>query len=113
MPRRKPVAYAQYKEQARELAHARLEYFNQFYGFTYNRVAIRAQRTRWGSCSKKGNLNFNYRIALLPPALVDYLIVHELCHLKEMNHSSRFWKLVEHTLPDYKARRKALKAISL
>ncbi len=100
--------YQKYKEQARKLAHEKLAYWNQFYGFTYGRVSIRNQRTRWGSCSARGNLSFHYKIALLPEALADYLIVHELCHLQAFDHSPRFWALVGKTLPDYQARRRAL-----
>jgi predicted metal-dependent hydrolase len=99
----------EYKEQARALAAARLAHFNTFYHFNYNRISIRNQKTRWGSCSRKGNLNFNYKIALLPAHLADYIIVHELCHLAQMNHSSKFWALVVKTIPDYAARRKALR----
>lgn len=101
--------YMRFKERARALAHHRLRYFNQHYGFSWKRVSIRDQRTMWGSCSAEGNLNFNYKIALLPPELADYVIVHELCHLKEMNHSKAFWDLVAETIPDHHARRKALK----
>lgn len=96
--------YLMHKEKARELVLARLEHFNAIYNFSYNRVSIRAQKSRWGSCSKKGNLNFNYKIALLPPHLADLIIVHELCHLKEFNHSKKFWNLVAQALPDYRER---------
>ncbi len=81
---------------------------NAHYALSFNKVAIRNQRTRWGSCSKKGNLNFHYRITELPESLADYLIVHELCHLAELNHSKKFWALVGETIPDHKVRRKAL-----
>lgn len=93
--------YLKLKEYARDLVTRRLEKFNEVYGFKYNAVAIRNQKTRWGSCSSKGNLNFNYKIVLLPPRHADYIIVHELCHLKEFNHSRRFWNLVSKTFPDY------------
>lgn len=92
--------YKQYKEAARKLVLARIEELNQHYRFDFGRVSIRNQRTRWGSCSAKGNLNFNYRILFLPPQQQDYIVAHELCHLKELNHSSRFWKLVEETIPN-------------
>jgi len=108
-------AFALHKESARAIAHARLEHFVRFYAaltpphtFTYHRVSIRNQRTRWGSCSRKGNLNFSYKIALLPLHLVDYLIVHELCHLEQFNHSPAFWSLVELAIPDYRTCRKEL-----
>jgi predicted metal-dependent hydrolase len=94
---------------ALELVHRRLEYFNDYYRLTYYNVAIRNQKTRWGSCSRQGNLNFNVKIAILPAKLADYIIVHELCHLKEMNHSERFWKLVAQTFPDHKELRKELR----
>ena len=103
------MGYKRSKEKTRALVHERLEYFNQFYNFTYNRVAIRDQRSRWGSCSQKGNLNFNYKILFLPPPLQDYIIVHELCHLKEFNHSRRFWALVEQTIPNRQELRQELK----
>ena len=106
--RGKRKQFLEYKEEARELARRRIEYFNQMYGFKFNTISIRNQKTRWGSCSRKGNLNFNYKIALLPARLSDYIIVHELCHLGEFNHSSKFWNLVAQTIPDYSARRKEL-----
>ena len=103
--------YADHKEAARLLCHARLEHWNQFYNLQYNRVAIRNTRSRWGSCSSKGNLNFNYRIVFLPPELQDYLIVHELCHLQEMNHAAQFWALVAQQRPNYQQEIKALKTL--
>ena len=101
--------YIEHKEAARSLAIERIEYFNKLYKLKFKNISIRNQSTRWGSCSRKGSLNFNYKIALLPKDLADYIIVHELCHLKEHNHSPRFWKLVELTIPDYMKRRKELK----
>ena len=103
--------YREYKEQARALAHDRLRYFNAHYGFTYGRISVKAQKTLWGSCSRQGNLNFNYKIAIIPPALADYIVVHELCHLKELNHSPRFWSLVAETIPDYAVCRRELRKI--
>ncbi len=91
-----------YKEVARKLASEKIEYFNRFYDFDFKRISIRNQKTRWGSCSRKGNLNFNYKIALLPERIANYIIVHELCHLGEFNHSQKFWSLVAKTIPDYK-----------
>jgi len=95
------------------LVLARIDYFNQIYKLPIRRISVRNQKTRWGSCSQKGNLNFNYKIALISPRLADYIIVHELCHLKEFNHSPRFWALVTEAIPDYLEVRKQLKKISL
>lgn len=103
-------AYLTYKETARTLVTERLAHFNKHYGLTWGTVSIRDQRTRWGSCSKRGNLNFNYRLALLPTPLADYVIVHELCHRGEFSHSKAFWALVAQTIPDHSARRKAIHA---
>jgi predicted metal-dependent hydrolase len=89
------------REEARRFVENRIDYFNNFYNFEINRIAIKNQSTRWGSCSSKGNLNFNYKIIYLRPVLADYLLVHELCHLGELNHSKRFWDLVSKTIPDY------------
>lgn len=98
-----------YKKAAREYIPARVAYFQQFTGGTYEKVVIRDQKTRWGSCSSNGTLSFNYRLMLAPPQILDYVVVHELCHLKHMNHSAEFWNAVEQILPDYKERRKWLK----
>jgi len=92
------TSYLQHKEAARAVVQSRLAYFNQHYKLVWGSVAVRNQKSRWGSCSKAGNLNFNYRIALLPAHLQDYIIVHELCHLKEFNHSAKFWQLVAETI---------------
>ena len=100
--------YEAHKEHARILVHERLSYWNQFYNFTYKRVAIRNQRSRWGSCSTKQNLNFNYRLVFIPIDLVDYVIVHELCHLKHFNHGPEFWSAVEEKIPDYTKRKAEL-----
>lgn len=101
------------REHARILVENRLSIINKFYNYNINRIAIKNTKTRWGSCSSKGNLNFNYKIIYLESKFVDYLIVHELCHLGEMNHSKRFWALVEKTIPDYIKINKQLKKIHI
>lgn len=103
--------YLAHKESARAVINSRLEHFNQHYGFTYNRVAVRNQQRCWGSCTSLGNLNFSYRLLFLPPEIRDYIIVHELCHLIEMNHGPKFWELVGQTVPDHRERRYTLKQI--
>jgi predicted metal-dependent hydrolase len=100
--------YLKLKEKTRELAIGKVKEHNMYYNFSYCRISIRNQKTRWGSCSRKGNLSFNYKIIHLPEKHLDYIIVHELCHLKELNHSSRFWDLVALSIPDYKKIRKEL-----
>ena len=92
----------------RELPPRVRQYAGQM-GVTYGRVTIRCQRTRWGSCSSKGNLNFNCLLMLAPSEVQDYVIVHELAHRMEMNHSPRFWRIVEEILPDYKRQKQWLK----
>lgn len=106
-------AYDLHSENARTQILARLEYFNQHYKNSWKKVTIRNQKTRWGSCSKAGTLSFNFRLGLLDPTLLDYVVVHELCHLKQFNHSTAFWALVAETVPDWKRRRAALKKIRL
>lgn len=101
--------YLKHKEAAMKLAEEKVRKLNGFYGFRVNRIVVRNQKTRWGSCSKNGNLSFNFRIALLPEYMVDYIVVHELCHLGQMNHSQKFWDLVSKTVPNYFAIRKELK----
>lgn len=107
--RRRPVkSYLENREKARDLVTGRLNYFNTFYGYKWNRIAIKNTKRRWGSCSKKGNLNFCYKIVFLPTEIADYVIVHELCHLGQFNHSKMFWELVSRTLPDFRMTRKKL-----
>lgn len=102
--RRKVInpSYKKYKEHTRNLILAKLEYWAPICGVNYKRVAIRDTKRCWGSCSSLGNLNFSYKLLFLPNCLADYIIVHELCHLKEMNHSPKFWLEVEKIMPDYK-----------
>lgn len=96
-------------KQARILITQRVEYYAPIVGVSYNRIAIKDAKTRWGSCSRDGNLNFSFRLVLKPLELLDYVVVHELCHRIHMNHSKEFWQEVERVLPDYKDRRKRLK----
>ncbi len=86
----------------------KVKYYAEIMGVTYGRITIRNQKTRWGSCSSKGNLNFNCLLMLMPDKVLDYVVVHELCHLKQMNHSKKVWKEVERYMPDYKNYKKWL-----
>lgn len=103
--------YLKYKKLAFEIIVGKIGYFNRFYDFSFERISVRNQKSCWGSCSGRKNLNFNFRVIFLSEELCNYVIVHELCHLKELNHSKRFWQLVEKTFPDYKNLRKKLKNI--
>lgn len=103
--------YLKNKEKAFLMTSKRVDYFNEIYGYKYNKIFIKNQKTRWGSCSSKGNLNFNYKIVFLPNKLRDYIIVHELCHLKEFNHSKNFWNLVGKTFPDLRDIKDQLKTV--
>ena len=94
---------------AKESIPPRAEHFARQIGVSYGRITIRSQHKRWGSCSAAGNLNFNCLLMLAPADVLDYVIVHELCHRKEMNHSPRFWALVEQILPDYRRQKQWLK----
>jgi len=101
--------YLENKKEALEFIIERINYFNKKYDFKFNKIKIKSQKTRWGSCSKKGNLNFNYKIMFLPQQIANYIIVHELCHLKEFNHSKKFWNLVSKTIPNYQNIKKGLR----
>jgi predicted metal-dependent hydrolase len=97
------------RARALKFVKERVEFWNKFYNFKYKLIRIRRQRTRWGSCSQSGALNFNYKILFLPLEIADYIVVHELCHLKEMNHSRHFWVEVARAVPDYAELLKELK----
>jgi predicted metal-dependent hydrolase len=103
------MAYRSTKQVASDLVKTVITRLSQNETFPPHTITIKNHRTRWGSCSKRGNLNFNYRIALLPIELAEYIIVHELCHLYELNHSLRFWRHVARLQPDYAARRRRLR----
>ena len=109
----RPVYTDQEKEngraQARRILEEKCLRFARGMGVSYGRITIREQKTRWGSCSARGNLNFNWKLILMPEEIQDYLVVHELAHRIEMNHSPAFWRLVERELPDYRERRAWLK----
>lgn len=100
-----PELEAEYRKKARKQLEARAAYFADQMGVTYNRISVRAAKTRWGSCSAAGSLNFHWKLILMPSDVLDYVVVHELAHRKEMNHSPRFWAEVERILPDYRERR--------
>lgn len=105
------IAYERHKSQARAVITAAVIRYATHYGFTYKRIAIRNTRHNWGSCSALGNLNFSYKLLFLPPCLRNYIVVHELCHLRQLNHSAHFWDEVATIMPDYKERIQTLRRI--
>ena len=108
-PRAESYFEAWYKKQARAIFTGRAEHLAREYGFRVGKVRISSARTRWGSCSAKGSLNLTWRLVMAPLEIIDYVVTHELCHTKEMNHSKAFWAQVEAIIPDYKQRRAWLK----
>lgn len=98
-----------YRSAARTQFEQRCAYYCRFTGGSYTSVTIRDQKTRWGSCSSRGTLSFNYRLIFAPPAVLDYVVVHELCHLTHMNHSKEFWNMVGSVMPDYQKHKKWLR----
>ncbi|NQV89246.1 MAG: M48 family metallopeptidase [Parcubacteria group bacterium] len=105
--------FLQYKDEALGMVKARIDHFSKIHGFDSQEIRVKMLKTKWGSCSIKRNLNFNYKVLFLSDNLRDYIIVHELCHLKEMNHSRKFWQHVEKVFPDYRCMREELKKTGL
>ena len=103
--------YERHKTEALAFVTDRVAYWNRFYGFSHGAISVRNQKTRWGSCSKKGNLSFHWRLLSLPAEMADYVIVHELCHLAHFDHSVAFWREVARTVPDHADIRKRMKRI--
>lgn len=99
------------KSKALRFVREKISLLNIVYGFRYNKVSVKNTTSRWGSCAKSGNLNFNYKLIYLPDDLATYVVAHELSHLQEMNHGSRFWLSVARTIPNWKVLRKQLKNI--
>lgn len=97
------------KKEARNHLASLTEYWAEKIGVSYGRISIRGQKTRWGSCSSKGNLNYNYLLMLCPDDVIEYVVIHELCHRIYMNHSKRFWEKIEEFCPNYRQARKWLK----
>lgn len=94
---------------AKQIIPEKVAYYARLMKVTYGRITIRKQKTRWGSCTREGNLNFNCLLMMAPPEVLDYVVIHELCHRIEMNHSANFWAQVEKMMPDYKIPRRWLK----
>ena len=108
LPKIKTKELSLYKNKAREILEEKVEKFNKHYNFAFKKIFVKNHKSQWGSCSTYGNLNFNYKLLFLPDHLIDYIVVHELCHLKEHNHSRDFWNLVSETVGDYKKINKEL-----
>lgn len=98
-----------YRNAARRQFVNRVACYHRITGGNYTSITIRDQKTRWGSCSSRGTLSFNYRLIFAPPVILDYVVVHELCHLTHMNHSSDFWDMVASVMPEYRTYRKWLR----
>ena len=101
------------KDEANRVIPDRVKYYAGIMGVTFGKITIKNQKTRWGSCSSKGNLNFNCRLLFVPDRIVDYVVIHELAHRRFMNHSKAFWKEVEKYMPDYKEQKKLLSRFAI
>jgi len=104
-----PQSDAHYKEQAAELFSQRCAFYAARMGVSYKKIALTDASSRWGSCSPKGILRFHWKLVTAPPEVADYVVVHELAHLKELNHSKRFWDLVQKAAPDFRSAKKWLR----
>lgn len=109
----KNAVFQWYLSRAKVVILQRVEFYQKQLQETVEDIRIKDVKSRWGSCSSKRNLNFNWRLVMAPLEVLDYVVVHELCHLKEMNHSKAFWNLVEDILPDYQEQRAWLKECRL
>ena len=98
-----------YKKKAKQHLQQRVDFFSHEFNLRANSVKITSAEKRWGSCSADDNLSFSFRLIMAPPDIIDYVIVHELMHIKEKNHSAAFWKLIEAAMPEYKIHRRWLK----
>jgi predicted metal-dependent hydrolase len=107
------INYKEAKKEALMLLQNKVVFWNRVYQFDFKDVKVRNQKTKWGSCSKSKTLSFNYKLMFLDECLIDYVVVHEICHLKEFNHKKAFWDLVEKAIPDYKKIRQRLKKIAI
>jgi predicted metal-dependent hydrolase len=113
LPDYRPLVRKHLRQLAAREFHDRTWELARIHGITIHRVTVRAQTTRWGSCSPRGTISLNWRLIQAPPQVSDYLIIHELMHRREMNHSARFWKLVANACPDYRLAEQWLKKIRL
>ena len=104
LPRAKELLQRWYIRQARELITPRVQFYAQAIGQKYSQIKITSAKTRWGSCSGRKTLSFSWRLMMTPLEMVDYVVAHEVAHLQELNHSSRFWDKVKLLMPDYKQR---------
>ena len=107
--RRLETLEKRYRNAARTRFEERVTYYHPLTGGNYTSITVRNQKSRWGSCSSRGTLSFNYRLIFAPPVILDYVVVHELCHLTHMNHSKDFWNMVASVMPEYKVHRQWLR----
>ncbi|MCI9573319.1 MAG: M48 family metallopeptidase [Lachnospiraceae bacterium] len=107
--RRLEILEKRYRNAARVQFESRAAYYHRFTGGHYTSITVRDQKSRWGSCSSRGTLSFNYRLIFAPPVILDYVVVHELCHLTHMNHSKDYWDMVAGIMPEHKVYRKWLR----